>query len=193
MSAETTAAAAATAADVAPAPALSDNEPASLFRDHQPSHTHDDQPHDDPANPKVAHGCADCTGPQQSPKPIGLHSPPDSNGAMKLNGSDDSDSELSDVEDPTLEPDQLPFLQAQSPEAAAATTEPTPQDEDIGEVTPDHWSGTVPVFKPDMFQFKDFKKFVRCLRITIQPVVVCPMIALLMYALNRWKRLIPTG
>lgn len=154
----------ATAADVAPAPApaLPDHEPTSFFRDDPPSHTHDGQPHDDSANPKVAHGCADCKGPHESPKPIGLHSPPDSNGAMKLNGSDDSDSELSDVEDPTLEPDQLPFLQAQSPAAAAAAAaaaEPTPQDEDIGEVTPDHWSGTVPVFKPDMFQFKDFKKF----------------------------------
>jgi hypothetical protein len=176
----------ATAADVAPAPALPGHEPTSLFRDDPLSHTHDHQPHDDSVNPKVAHGCADCPGPHESPKPIGLHSPPDSNGAMKLNGSDDSDSELSDVEDPTLEPDQLPFLQASSPEAAAAA-EPTPQDEDIGEVTPDHWSGTVPVFKPDMFQFKDFKKFVRCLRITIKSVAVCPMIVLLIfYALNRW-------
>ncbi len=86
-----------------------------------------------------------------SQKPIGLHSPPDSNNAMKLDTSDDSD--LSDLEDPA--PDMHspqanpPFIDAKEEEV-----------EDIGDVVPDHWSGTVPVFKPDMHQFKDFKKFV---------------------------------
>ncbi|KAI0550413.1 hypothetical protein F4679DRAFT_573008 [Xylaria curta] len=139
----------ATDALVAPAPELP-----ALLHDNAPSPAHDGPTQSDDA--KVADASADCADPHPSPKPIGLHSPPDSNNAMKLDGSDD-DSELSDVEDPTLEPDQLPFLHAQP--TPQPTAEPTPEDEDIGEVTPDHWSGTVPVFKPDMHQFKDFKKF----------------------------------
>ncbi|RYO91410.1 hypothetical protein DL763_005013 [Monosporascus cannonballus] len=83
-------------------------------------------------------------------KPIGLHSPPDSNNAMKLDGSDDSD--LSDLEDRTAD-----FTQP--PTASPVTTRKEEKDEDIGDVFPDHWSGTVPVFKPTMHQFKDFKKF----------------------------------
>ncbi|KAI0147049.1 hypothetical protein GGR57DRAFT_477719 [Xylariaceae sp. FL1272] len=99
--------------------------------------------------------------PHLSPKPTGLHSPPDSNNAMKLDGSD---SELSDIEDPTLEPDQLPSVHSHSqpyiqPESIPTANIEFEEEEDIGEVTPDHWSGTVPVFKPDMRQFKDFKKF----------------------------------
>lgn len=85
-------------------------------------------------------------------KPTGLHSPPDSNNAMKLDTSDDSD--LSDLEDPA--PDVDPTHPQENPPAA----EPQEVDEDIGDVLPDHWSGNVPVFKPDMHQFKDFKKFV---------------------------------
>jgi hypothetical protein len=85
-------------------------------------------------------------------KSHGLHSPPDSNNATKLDGSD---SELSDIEDmveeqlraelPKVEPDQEPV-------------------DDIGEVLPAEWSGTVPVFKPTMHQFKDFKRFVCFIR-----------------------------
>ncbi|KAG7285383.1 hypothetical protein NEMBOFW57_010010 [Staphylotrichum longicolle] len=93
-----------------------------------------------------------------SSKPAGLHSPPDSNKAMDV----DSDSELSDLDDvankldalkdepidgPTLEPKDEPEPASQ------------PEVEDIGEVLPDHWSGTVPVFKPTMNQFRDFKQF----------------------------------
>ncbi|KAI9742425.1 MAG: hypothetical protein M1818_003959 [Claussenomyces sp. TS43310] len=61
----------------------------------------------------------------------GLSSPPDSNTALKLDGSD---SELSDLED---------------------------QEEDIGDITPDHYAdeGRVPVFKPTTEQFKDFKLY----------------------------------
>ncbi|KKA29352.1 hypothetical protein TD95_001946 [Thielaviopsis punctulata] len=33
------------------------------------------------------------------------------------------------------------------------------EDEDIGEVLPAEWSGKVPIFRPTMQQFKDFKKF----------------------------------
>lgn len=64
----------------------------------------------------------------------GLHSPPDSNNALKLDGSD---SELSDLED---------------------------QEEDIGDIEPDHYAddGRVPVFKPTMEQFKSFKLYVSC-------------------------------
>ncbi|KAI0450386.1 hypothetical protein F5B21DRAFT_437679 [Xylaria acuta] len=142
----------ATDAVVAPAPAPAPELPA-LPDDNTQSRAHDDHA---PPDAQVADAPADCAEPRPSPKPIGLHSPPDSNGAMKLDGSDD-DSELSDVEDPTLEPDQLPFFHTHS--TPQPTAEPAPEDEDIGEVTPDHWSGTVPVFKPDMHQFKDFKKF----------------------------------
>ncbi|KAI0469358.1 hypothetical protein F4859DRAFT_487909 [Xylaria cf. heliscus] len=172
----------ATDAVVAPAPApelqlqLQLQLPAPLDDDNTPScHTPDDhtqpdakvavavadapEPEPEP-QPQPATASVDSAEPEPephlSPKPTGLHSPPDSNSAMKLDGSDD-DSELSDVEDPTLDPDQLPFLHSQP--TPQPTTEPTPEDEDIGDVTPDHWSGTVPVFKPDMHQFKDFKKF----------------------------------
>ncbi|KAI0830917.1 hypothetical protein F5Y06DRAFT_281847 [Hypoxylon sp. FL0890] len=104
-----------------------------------------------------------------NPKSTGLHSPPDSNSAMKLDGSDDS--ELSDLDDPSLiDMDVDPSTPAPSGPANQdhdhdhdhdqnQDTVKQEEDEDIGEVLPDHWSGTVPVFKPDMNQFKDFKKF----------------------------------
>jgi len=79
-----------------------------------------------------------------SPKLTGLHSPPDSNNAAKLDGSD---SELSDIED----------MDEELPKPAPAEAEPV---DDIGEVLPDHWSGNVAVFRPTMHQFKDFKRFV---------------------------------
>ncbi|KUI58908.1 DNA damage-responsive transcriptional repressor RPH1 [Cytospora mali] len=111
----------------------------------------------------------------KSPKHIGLHSPPDSNNV------DATDSELSDLDEAIADADSPNATPAPARGTApktdssynthvpAPTTEseqngpeqvPTPgQDEDIGEVLPDHWSGTVPVFKPTMLQFKDFKKF----------------------------------
>lgn len=82
---------------------------------------------------------------ETSPKLTGLHSPPDSNNAAKLDGSD---SELSDIED-----------MEEPPKSTPPNVEPVEPVDDIGEVLPDHWSGTVPVFKPTMHQFKDFKRF----------------------------------
>ncbi|PSR99240.1 hypothetical protein BD289DRAFT_47979 [Coniella lustricola] len=119
-------------------------------------------------------------------KPTGLHSPPDSN---NVDGS--TDSELSDFDEDIANADDIRLYSPPLPTAAAsdagqsqsATTPvatatatatdsatspaaeqiPTPEqdDDDIGEVLPDHWSGTVPVFRPTMDQFKDFKKFMR--------------------------------
>ncbi|KAI1389118.1 uncharacterized protein F4822DRAFT_429731 [Hypoxylon trugodes] len=105
-------------------------------------------------------------------KPTGLHSPPDSNSAMKLDGSDDS--ELSDLDDHSIIdmnvdmdfdsshplPSNPSIHDEETKEGGKEKEEPEPEEEeDIGDVFPDHWSGTVPVFKPDMHQFKDFKKF----------------------------------
>ncbi|KAL8397111.1 hypothetical protein RB594_003994 [Gaeumannomyces avenae] len=92
-------------------------------------------------------------------KPTGLHSPPDSNNAMKLDGSD---SELSDLDDTLadLQPDDAPIPPPHAPEAdAPAEPQPNPEDDDIGPVLPAEWSGTVPVFRPTMVQFRDFKRF----------------------------------
>lgn len=111
----------------------------------------------------------------KSPKPTGLHSPPDSNNV------DATDSELSDLDEAIADADSPPPISAtprqtapktasddapasgDGPEPAHPEQVPTPEqdDEDIGEVFPDHWSGTVPVFKPNMDQFKDFKKFMK--------------------------------
>lgn len=79
----------------------------------------------------------------------GLHSPPDSNNASKLDGSD---SELSDIED--MVEDQI---KGELPSQAQSEA----MEDDIGEILPADWSGKVPIFKPTMHQFKDFKRFVR--------------------------------
>ncbi|KAL2265322.1 hypothetical protein VTJ83DRAFT_6422 [Remersonia thermophila] len=104
-------------------------------------------------------------------KPAGLHSPPDSNGAMDV---DESDSELSDLdeleskldgalgdESSMVNPDPAPAPQPQPPadDKNEDDDDDDDADEDIGEILPDHWSGTVPVFKPTMKQFRDFKRF----------------------------------
>ena len=93
-----------------------------------------------------------------------LHSPPDSNNAMNLDGSA-SDSELSDLDELADKlNDKLPCPGEPEP---PKVVEPEPEvvkeeEEDIGEILPDHFSGTVPVFRPTMNQFKDFKRFVSC-------------------------------
>jgi len=105
----------------------------------------------------------------ETSKPAGLHSPPDSNKAMDADGSDSELSDLEDVasrledalrDDPIDEPKAEPKEEESQP-APEPEPEPEPEPvvEDIGEVLPDHWSGTVPVFKPDMKQFQDFKRF----------------------------------
>jgi hypothetical protein len=101
--------------------------------------------------------------PNDSSKPAGLHSPPDSNKAVD---ADSSDSELSDLDEGQLE-DALredgppPVPKEEEGPGPEPAPEPEPEVEDIGEILPDHWSGTVPVFKPTMKQFHDFKRFVR--------------------------------
>lgn len=97
-------------------------------------------------------------------------SPPDSNNAPK---SDPAESELSDLDD-------LP--DSDMPDAVPV--------DDIGEIYPDHWSGNVPVFKPTMHQFKDFKLFVcnLCPRLS-PPQLVTILNALTTLRLrHRWRR-----
>lgn len=101
-------------------------------------------------------------------QPPGLHSPPDSNNAMNLDGSSDSElSDLDELADQLI--DDLPDVSAPEPEPAAVEPEVVmeekkeevvEEEEDIGEILPAEWSGTVPVFRPTMKQFKDFKRFV---------------------------------
>ncbi|KAK5997800.1 DNA damage-responsive transcriptional repressor RPH1 [Cladobotryum mycophilum] len=96
----------------------------------------------------------------KQPQPAFLHSPPDSNNAEK---SEASDSELSDLDDePILDdapmPPPPPPTRTETKDETKAEVETEPVV-DIGEVLPDHWSGSVPVFRPTMDQFKDFKVF----------------------------------
>lgn len=114
------------------------------------------------------------------PAPAFLHSPPESNNTVK---SDASDSELSDLdEEPILDdaPTLLADLQHKpdSESLPQEKAEPQPdavQEEDIGDVLPDHWTNGVPVFKPTMAQFKDFNLFVRLLLAPCQPTRLLTM------------------
>ncbi|KAG8675684.1 hypothetical protein FPOAC2_01754 [Fusarium poae] len=87
--------------------------------------------------------------------PAFLHSPPDSNNTAK---SDGSDSELSDLEDEPILSDP-PQPVDPSDKNTSDEDKDKPSHEDIGEVLPDDWSGAVPIFKPTMHQFRDFKRF----------------------------------
>ncbi|GAB1313443.1 hypothetical protein MFIFM68171_03653 [Madurella fahalii] len=91
-----------------------------------------------------------------SSKSIGLHSPPDSNNAMDVDGSDSELSDLDEVADKLngVVRDELKDDAKEEPK-----DQPQPTVDDIGEIEPDHWSGTVPVFRPTMKQFRDFKIF----------------------------------
>ncbi|PHH59287.1 hypothetical protein CDD81_3411 [Ophiocordyceps australis] len=114
----------------------------------------------------AAHGHGIDGATSKPPAPVFLHSPPDSNNAAK---SDASDSELSDLEDePVL--DGLPPIAPVAPpldhDAAAIADkrdkqrgQSTDDEQDVGLVLPDHWSGAVPVFCPTLDQFKDFQRF----------------------------------
>jgi len=105
------------------------------------------------AGPALDSTNADVKGSDQQ-TPAFLHSPPDSNNTIK---SEASDSELSELEDEPV----LDGARPKTPPPHSAEAKPEQEeDEDIGEVLPDHWSGTVPVFKPTMHQFKDFQRFV---------------------------------
>ncbi|KAK7981060.1 hypothetical protein PG989_013517 [Apiospora arundinis] len=100
---------------------------------------------------------------QTAPEQPQLHSPPDSNDAMKLDGSDD-DSELSELDEsqiqrPPTAPTSTTDEEEVKKEEQDAPAQEEEEEDDIGEVTPAEWSGTVPVFRPTMHQFKDFKKF----------------------------------
>ena len=102
-----------------------------------------------------------------SSKSTGLHSPPDSNNAMNLDGSDSELSDIDEVADKLngkLHAGDALAKPAVPPESAETESAPEvkvePEVEDIGEVLPDHYSGTVPIFKPTWKQFRDFKLFV---------------------------------
>ncbi|KAF4450719.1 hypothetical protein F53441_6162 [Fusarium austroafricanum] len=90
------------------------------------------------------------------PDPAFLHSPPDSNNTAK---SDGSDSELSDLEDEPILSDPPRPMSSGDNGACDDDNNKEKVDDDIGEVLPDHWSGAVPIFKPTMHQFRDFKRF----------------------------------
>ena len=159
----------------------------------------------------------------KSPKPTGLHSPPDSNNV------DATDSELSDLDEAIADADSPSATTApasvtaprpgdnihshnhSSDDVSGPSAEsghdgpeqvPTPgQDEDIGEVLPDDWSGEVPIFKPTMHQFKDFKKFVCHFLLPPFRLSACPTFCRMSCQvatsftntrLHRWKLWIPT-
>ncbi|KAL2195947.1 hypothetical protein P885DRAFT_39143 [Corynascus similis CBS 632.67] len=102
--------------------------------------------------------------PTDNTKPVALHSPPESNNAVDVDGSD---SELSDLDEVAgkldgelrAKLDDETHIEPKIEPKAEPEPEPQAEVEDIGEILPDHWSGTVPVFKPTMKQFQDFKLF----------------------------------
>jgi hypothetical protein len=118
-----------------------------------------------------------------APKTAGLFSPPDSNKRMAF---DDSDSELSELDDEGYSIGALPKMGGaevarevkeegrggdrmedgdvgREKKDGEAAGEKEVEVDDIGEVVPDHYAdeGRVPVFKPTMHQFKDFQVYVR--------------------------------
>lgn len=100
-----------------------------------------------------------------------LHSPPDSNNTAK---SDGSDSELSDLEDEPILSDPPQPVSSSDNVSSGDKKENAEEDIDIGEVLPDSWSGAVPIFKPTMHQFQDFKRFVRRSQVPSCPSLTYP-------------------
>ncbi|CAK7212973.1 hypothetical protein SCUCBS95973_001641 [Sporothrix curviconia] len=204
-----------TIAVVSPLQPLDDNVPTSSETAAAPAAAPAMMPATAPADPQPPPAGSDTSLPLPPPSALpadpivpvsgsdrattGLHSPPDSNNATKLDGSS-SDSELSDLDDEALAetfrglqsdagatatsattptavggdtvyaasatapcPSTTPVPDNASAEAAAApaadAAAAADEEDDIGEVEPDHFSGTVPVFRPTMQQFRDFKKF----------------------------------
>jgi hypothetical protein len=110
------------------------------------------------------------TVPGPSETPAGLFSPPESNKALNID--DESDSELSDIDENGARLEKNAVV----PPAASSVEEQPDEvkiedvrmeegdhlEDDIGEITPDYFDkeGNVPVFKPTMFQFKDFEVYV---------------------------------
>ncbi|WKT38522.1 JmjN domain [Fusarium oxysporum f. sp. vasinfectum] len=70
-----------------------------------------------------------------------------------------SESELSDLEDEPILSDPPQPVSSSDNVNSDDKKEDADEDIDIGEVLPDSWSGAVPIFKPTMHQFKDFKRF----------------------------------
>lgn len=95
-------------------------------------------------------------------KSTGLHSPPDSNNDndLKLDGSDSELSDLDDAITADFREEEERQQKEQEQDQQQEQQQQQEAEDDIGEVLPDHWSGTVPVFRPTMHQFKDFKRFV---------------------------------
>ncbi|KAK2682422.1 Zinc finger, PHD-type [Fusarium oxysporum f. sp. vasinfectum] len=77
---------------------------------------------------------------------------------LQSDGSD-SESELSDLEDEPILSDPPQPVSSSDNVNSDDKKEDADEDIDIGEVLPDSWSGAVPIFKPTMHQFKDFKRF----------------------------------
>ena len=127
---------------------------------------HQDHIHDSPDG--TEHGKN-----QDQQQPQFLHSPPDSNNTVK---SDATDSELSDLDDVAFSSDAIRPQSSKEDEGPASqqadVSPPTAnnvndvpeqdqeQEEDIGEILPDDWSGAVPIFKPTWDQFHNFNRFV---------------------------------
>ena len=149
--------------DVRVQPAAAANHIAGALDPERPLNPHGHvtlHPHVSAANPPDTSSSS--RPPPSSSGPTGLHSPPESNSAANL---DNSDSELSDLEDVvdtvTLHDDKHHQSQSSPNPQSASNSDSSSSSDPLENLVPDHYSGTVPVFKPTMDQFQDFKRFVR--------------------------------
>lgn len=160
---------------------VSPSEPVHSDHTHDPTevhHIHDRNSAGDPTKPAIVTGHAadnddDVTAADVDPaKAIFPHSPPDSN---KMTKSEASDSELSDLDDDAIDLGPETHSDPVPDPASGPVADPdidrqhedikTEDDDDIGDIEPADWSGQVPIFRPTMDQFKDFKRFVRPTRL----------------------------